>query len=124
MKFFKPTWKKLFIAIVLTIWPYVASWLFLLHAGEADLVYDPMDRFSFWFHSWYWSPLYLVVQLIPNTLSNDFWQSDIFNFFIYPLLRFSIRYIVACAIIFYANKLVKNHSAKKQKNSSSVNIKD
>lgn len=118
MKFFKPTWKKLLIAFLLTIWPYVASFLFVLNAGEGDIFSDPIDQFSFWFHTWEWSPLYLIVHNIPNALSNGFWQSNTFYFFVYPLLRFSIRYILACVIIFYINKLVKRH-----RTSSSVNTK-
>ena len=121
MEFFKPTQKKLLIAFVLTIWPYTASLFFLLHAGERNIFSDPMDQLSFWFHSWYWSPLYPIVQHIPNVQSNPFWQSNMFLFVGYPLLRFSIRYIVACAIVFFANKLVKEHSKTGQKASASVN---
>ena len=118
MDFFKPTWKKLLIAIILTIWPYVVSWLFLLHAGDTDTFTDPMDRLSFFFHSWYWSPLYLLVRLIPHAISNPFWQSNTFNYFVYPLLRFTIRYIVVCTLIYIANKLEKKHAKSIHKNSS------
>lgn len=124
MEFFKPTGKKLLIAIVLTIWPYVASLLFVLHAGDGSLTSDPILQSSFWFHSWYFSPLYFIVQLIPHHKSNFFWQSNTFNFFVYPFLRFSIRYVVACTIIFYANKLIKKHAKPKQKVSSSLNTTD
>jgi len=115
VEFFKPTWKKIIIALILTIWPYIASLIFVLVAGDGNLFSDPILQYSFWFHAWYWSPLYLIVKHIPNALRNDFWQSNMFIFFVYPLLRFSIRYVVACAIVFFAQKLVKKHSKEKQK---------
>jgi len=109
VEFFKPTWKKILIAVVLTIWPYVASFLFVLHAGDGNIFSDPILQLSFWFHSWQWSPLYLIVKLIPYAQNNTFWQSNIFFFVVYPVLRFSIRYLVACIIIFFIPKLFKKH---------------
>ncbi len=120
MEFFKPTWKKLLIAAILTFWPYVASVIFIMLTKHRDSISDPMVQASFWCHTYYWSPLYPLVQLIPNSQSNQFWQSNTFYFFVYPLLRFSIRYVVACAIIFFANKLVNKNSKIKQKASPSV----
>ncbi len=113
MKFFNPTRKKLFIAIILTVWPYVASLFFVWHAHEGNVFTDPITRLSFWYHSWYWSPLYIIVKQIPGAESNHFWQSNVFNFFVYPVVRFSIRYIVACAIVYYANKVTKKYSRSK-----------
>lgn len=121
VNFFKPTWKKVLIAFTLTIWPYVASLLFVLFAGEGDIFSDPFVQLSFWFHSWYWSPLYPIIQLIPIFRSNGFWQSNSFYFFVYPLLRFSIRYIFTCFLFFFINKLVKKQSEKRQKTTLLVN---
>ena len=114
MEFFKPSRKKLLIAIILTIWPYVASLLFVLHARDGNILSDPIAQLSFWFHSWYWSPLYPIVQHIPNAKTNHFWQSNTFYFFVYPLVRFSIRYVAACTIVFFAKKLTKKYSNGKK----------
>jgi hypothetical protein len=109
MKFLKPTKTKVSIAFILTIWPYLASFLFVLHANDGNIFTDRMVMFGFWEHTWHWSPLYLIVQFFPNAVYNAFWQSNIFLFFLYPLVRFSIRYIVACAVVSFANKLLKHN---------------
>ncbi|HSX08779.1 MAG TPA: hypothetical protein VLF93_01345 [Candidatus Saccharimonadales bacterium] len=112
MEFFKPTWRKIIIAFVLTIWPYVASLVFVLFAHDGNIFSDPLVRYSFWFHTWYWSPLYLIFQIAPNHVyRDDFWQSNMFLFFYYPLVRFFFRYLVACLIIFIAKKVSHKHAA-------------
>jgi hypothetical protein len=114
VEFFRLTLTKLLIAIVLTAWPYVASIIFLLHAGDGSIFTDKIVQLSFWEHTWHWTPFYLIVQLFPDAVNNNFWQSNIFLFFIYPLVRFSIRYIVACAIVYFVNKRLKKRNQIKE----------
>ena len=107
VEFLKPTAKKLLIAFILTLWPYIASLIFLLHANEGNIFTDKMVQFSYWEHTWHWSPLYLIIQFFPNAVYNNFWQSNFFLFFLYPLVRFSLRYIVVCVVVSFANKFSK-----------------
>lgn len=110
MNFFKPTWLKFLIAFVLTIWPYVASYILVYKVNNGSIFSDNMAQLSFWEHTWHWSPLYLIIQLFPNGVYNTFWQSTFFLMFLYPLVRFLFRYIVACIIVHFAKKLITNHN--------------
>jgi hypothetical protein len=109
MKFFKPTPTKVIIAVILTVWPYVASFVYVNMLGEGDVFSDNMVRSSFVYHAWEWSPLYLIVQLISGSLLNKLWQSEAFIFIIYPLLRFITRYLVVCVLVFLVSKLPRRH---------------
>lgn len=121
MKFFKPTWAKIAIAVILTIWLYIASFLYVSIHGEGDPLSDNMVQFSFLYHAWEWSPLYLLLQLFSKSLLNTLWQSQLFIFFIYPLVRFIVRYLAACVFVFFFNKLFRNketHTQELSKKSS------
>lgn len=113
MNFFKPTWKKVGIALILTIWPYIVSLLFVVVAHEGSIFSDSIVQFSFWTHAWSWSPFYLIAKSFTHYRYNGTWQTETFLLYGYPILRFSIRYIISCAAVSYGNKLLKKRPVGK-----------
>jgi hypothetical protein len=97
MGFFKPTKRKVVIAIIFTLFPYAISFaLVLLRRG--NIFSDNLEQLAFWIAVW--SPVFLIAKIIPHSYYYSFWQSKAFLFYGYPILSFLFWFLVSSTIVF------------------------
>jgi|SRR5260370_3027339 len=101
MGVFKPTWKKLVAAFIITILPYVVSFVWLPRSG-VNIFSDSLGQLDFWTHA-VW-PLYFVAELTSNS-NNNFWQTEPFLFYGYPILNFLFWYLLSCIVFYLVGRL-------------------
>jgi hypothetical protein len=104
--FFKPTGRKVIYASIFTLFPYVLAFILfgLSNAALGSLGFRAVV---------YWFPLLFLAQFLPDSVSTFTWaygNNNIFLYYVYPLLSFSVWYLVSCTIAFFVKDRTRYHN--------------
>src|SRR6266852_1908551 len=79
----------------------VVSFVWLPRSG-VNIFSDSLGQLDFWTHA-VW-PLYFVAELTSNS-NNNFWQTEPFLFYGYPILNFLFWYLLSCIVFYLVGRL-------------------